>query len=76
VKAFKVNGSNLFSKTKWLPLLLVIIQVILGVFSVLTSIKIVPNHWGIFEWMAQLHQLIAMFLLLSLVWMLYLVKSK
>jgi heme a synthase len=76
VKAFRVNGSNLFSKTKWLPLLLVIIQVILGVFSVLTSIKIVPNHWGIFEWMAQLHQLIAMFLLLSLVWMLYLVKSK
>jgi cytochrome c oxidase assembly protein subunit 15 len=75
-KAFKVNGSKLFSRTKWLPLLLVIIQVVLGVFSVLTSIKIVPNHWGVFEWMAQLHQLIAMFLLLSLVWMLYLVKSK
>ena len=75
-KAFKVNGSNLFSKTKWLPLLLVTIQLVLGVFSVLTSIKIVPNHWGVFEWMAQLHQLIAMFLLLSLIWMLYLVKSK
>ena len=75
-KAFKINDSKLFSKTKWLPLLLVIIQAVLGVFSVLTSIKIVPNHWGVFEWMAQLHQLIAMFLLLSLTWMLYLVKSK
>jgi cytochrome c oxidase assembly protein subunit 15 len=56
--------------------MLVIIQVALGVFSVLTSVKIVPNQWGVFEWMAQLHQLIAMFLLLLLTWMVYLIKSK
>src|SRR6187399_2148994 len=75
-RAIKVSGSKLFLKTRWLPFLLVTTQVILGVFSVLTSIQIVPNHWGIFEWLAQFHQLIAMFLLLSLIWMAYLVKSK
>jgi cytochrome c oxidase assembly protein subunit 15 len=75
-KAFKVSGSKLFLKTRWLPLLLVTTQVILGVFSVLTSVRSLPNHWGIFEWLAQFHQLIAMFLLLSLTWMDYLIKSK
>ena len=75
-RAIKVSGSKLFLKTKWLPFLLVTTQVILGVFSVLTSIQIVPNHWGVFEWTAQLHQLIAMFLLLSLFWTSYLIKSK
>jgi cytochrome c oxidase assembly protein subunit 15 len=75
-KAFKISGSNLFLKTRWLPLFLVTTQVVLGIFSVLTSVKIVPNHWGIFEWMAQFHQLIAMFLLLSLFWTGYLIKSK
>jgi cytochrome c oxidase assembly protein subunit 15 len=75
-KAFKLNTSKLFSKTRWLPVLFVIIQVILGIFSVLTSIQIVPNDWGIFEWMAQLHQLVAMVLLLSLTWVVYLIKTK
>jgi len=75
-KAYQVRTSTLFSKTKLLPLILVLTQVILGILSVLTSLKIVPNQWGFFEWMAQLHQLIAMFLLLSLTWVAYLVKSK
>jgi len=75
-KAVKMNSSQLFLKTRWLPFLLVTTQVILGVFSVLTSVQIVPNHWGIFEWLAQFHQIIAMFLLLSLIWMAYLIKSK
>jgi cytochrome c oxidase assembly protein subunit 15 len=75
-KAFKISDNNLFLRTRWLPLLLVTTQVILGIFSVLTSVKIVPNHWGIFEWMAQCHQLIAILLLLSLFWTGYLIKSK
>jgi heme a synthase len=75
-KPVKANGNNLFSKTKWLPVFLVTTQVILGIFAVLTSVQIVPNHWGIFEWIAQIHQLIAMFLLLSIIWMTYLIKSK
>src|SRR5687767_4158790 len=75
-KAYLVNTSILFSKTRWLPVLLVVIQVVLGIFSVITSLRIVPNKWGIFEWMAQLHQLIAMVLLLSLTWMAYLIKAR
>jgi cytochrome c oxidase assembly protein subunit 15 len=75
-KAFKFEECNLFLKTRSIPFILVLIQVILGICSVLTSIKIVPNHWGVFEWMAQLHQLVAMFLLLSLIWMAYLIKTK
>lgn len=75
-RAGKVKGNIVFTKTKWLPLLLVLIQVLLGIFSVLTSVKIIPGQWGTFEWLAQLHQLVAMFLLLSLVWMLFLLKTK
>ena len=75
-KTMKANAGKLFSKTKLLPLILVLLQVVLGIFSVLTSLKIVANQWGMFEWMAQLHQLIAMFLLLSLTWMAYLIKSR
>lgn len=75
-RLIKLNGSTLLNKTRWWPLILVVLQVILGVITVLTSLKIIPNQWGIFEWMAQLHQLIAMFLLLSLVWLLYLIKRE
>jgi cytochrome c oxidase assembly protein subunit 15 len=75
-KAVKLNGSTLFLKTRWLPLLLTIFQVALGIFTTLTSLKIIPNHWGVFEWMAQLHQLMAMLLLLSLTGMDYILKSK
>lgn len=75
-KALKINVSDLFLKTRWLPFLLVTIQVALGIFSVIASVQIVPNHWGIFEWLAQFHQLIAMFLLLSLFWVVYLIKTK
>ena len=75
-KAYKLKDGSLFIKSRWLPFLLVCLQVILGIVAVITSVRIIPNHWGIFEWMAQLHQLFAMFLLLSLVWMVYLLKSK
>lgn len=75
-KAGKVQGSHLFTATKFIPLLITLLQVLLGILSVLTSPQIIPNHWGTFEWMAQLHQLTGMCLLLSLVWVLYLVRRK
>ena len=76
VKLFKTKGSVLFTKTRWWPLAIVILQVVLGIASVLTSTGILPGHWGTFEWMAQLHQLTGMLLLLSLVWMLFVVRSR
>ncbi|MES1216694.1 MAG: COX15/CtaA family protein [Bacteroidota bacterium] len=75
-KAFKTSGSALFNKSKRLPLLIASTQVLLGILSVITSTSIVPNKWGLFEWMAQLHQFVAMLLLLSLIWMLYLIRGQ
>jgi cytochrome c oxidase assembly protein subunit 15 len=71
-KSSQVALTPLIRKYNRVPLMLVVIQVLLGILSVLTSPEIVPSHWGNFEWMAQLHQLVAMFLLLSLVTMYYL----
>ncbi len=76
IKLYKTSGSSLFRKTRWWPIFLVLVQTLLGIMAVLKSITIIPNRWGVFEWMAQLHQLVAMCLLLSLTWILYLVRSK
>lgn len=76
VKTIRLKSDGIIVKTKWLAISLVFFQVILGIFSVLTSIRIVPNHWGVFEWLAFFHQLTAMLLLLSFVWNLYLLKRK
>jgi cytochrome c oxidase assembly protein subunit 15 len=64
--------TSLTKKTRWYPAIIVSLQVVLGIITVLTSIYVVPGRWGTFEWMAQLHQLNGMLLLLSMVWMLYL----
>lgn len=63
-------------KHSFLPIGLISVQAILGILSVLTSPKAVKNGWGIFEWNAQLHQLVAMGLLLSLVYFLFLFSIK
>ncbi|AXY76532.1 heme A synthase [Paraflavitalea soli] len=65
-----------FRKARLLPVFLVSAQVILGIVSVLTSPGIVPQKWGVFEWMAQLHQIVGMLLLLSFVAMLYLLPKR
>jgi heme a synthase len=69
------KGSSYFSKARFLPLIIIMVQIILGVLSVLTSPSIVANHWGTFEWLAQLHQLTGMVLLLTMLYMLYLVRG-
>ncbi|WP_207511408.1 COX15/CtaA family protein [Longitalea luteola] len=76
VKVFRIKpASSLFHQARRWPLILVIIQVLLGIFSVLTSTGIIPNRWGTFEWMAQLHQITGMLLVLSLVAMLFLTRQ-
>ncbi|MCU0403684.1 MAG: COX15/CtaA family protein [Chitinophagaceae bacterium] len=68
------KGTSLY-RTRFLPAAILALQVLLGIFSVLTSTGIVPNQWGLFEWMAQLHQLTGMVLLLAFVYLLYLTKG-
>jgi len=70
------NGSRTLSKAGKIPVLLVCLQVLLGIMSLLTSDHIVPNRWGLFEWMAQLHQVTGMLFLLSLIAMLYLTRRQ
>lgn len=76
VKVSKIKQSILLNKWKYVPLILVLVQVILGVLTVLTSIRINANDWGTFETLALLHQMTAMFLMLSLMAQLYLLSRK
>jgi cytochrome c oxidase assembly protein subunit 15 len=73
---FKTSGSKAYSFIRPIPVVLVLLQVVLGILTVVSSSGIISGHWGLFEWMAQLHQLLGMLLLLSLVTTLYIVKTK
>jgi len=75
VKAKKQNSGS-FNKTKHWPVIFVFVQIMLGILALLNSPNIVLGHFGLFEWLAQLHQLIGMLLLLSLVSAFYLLKSE
>jgi len=67
----KIRGTRLFQKTKALPLAIVLLQVLLGVLTVLNAL-----NTKAFVWLGVAHQFVAMLLLLSLVWVLYIVRSK
>ena len=70
-----VNRQSLLGITKWWPLVLVALQVTLGIATVLCAPLITPGKFGVFEILAELHQLVAMFLLMSLVVNLYAVSK-
>ena len=70
-KANKIKGSSLFSRYNNAAALLVLLQIILGISTVLTANKIVAGVFGKFEWSALLHQLNGMLLLLNFVALAY-----
>ena len=76
VQLYRINGSSFFNRIKIFPLLLVVLQVLLGIASLLYARSIIPGVWGIFEWMAQIHQLVGMSLLLSLVATFYVMREQ
>lgn len=76
IQLSKTKGSVLFHQIRMIPLILTTLQVLLGIFSILTSTGIIPGKWGTFEWMAQLHQLTGMCLLLSLVFTLFVIRPQ
>jgi cytochrome c oxidase assembly protein subunit 15 len=73
-KARKFDSSSLFNKLKNWTLILVMLQVLLGILSVINSLKIIPGRFGVFEWLALFHQLTGMLLLLVLTAAFYLVR--
>lgn len=75
-KSRKVAASFAYNKVRNSGMFLVLLQVLLGIFTVLNSSKIVRGKFGIFEWTAQLHQLTGMLLLLSMVAALYFTRGK
>lgn len=71
VKASKIVGSPLFSRTKYLPLFLVVLQVALGITTVITS-----PYGNNLVWFGVAHQLVAILFLMSIVFMLYVIRPE
>lgn len=77
IQSFRMPGTTPgFRKISIYPPILVILQVLLGIFSVLFSTGIIPNSWGAFEWMAQLHQVVGMLLMLAMVAVIYYTSAR
>jgi cytochrome c oxidase assembly protein subunit 15 len=74
-KLFRINGNAFWNLMRRMPLTFVLFQVALGIFTVLSSAQIMPGVWAGFEWLAQLHQLVGMLLLLSVVNIIYITKE-
>ncbi|MDH7463705.1 COX15/CtaA family protein [Chitinophagaceae bacterium 26-R-25] len=69
-KAAKINAGKLFKRTQLLPLAVVLIQVLLGILTVLNA----ANSKALL-WLGITHQFVAMMLLIVWVWELYLLKK-
>lgn len=63
-----------FRKVRWLPLGFIVLQILLGIGSLLASPGIIPNRWLVFNWLAQFHQVVGLIFLLTITGMLYLVR--
>jgi len=70
----KAKSAGLLQKTALASLMLVCLQVVLGIITVLSAPGMVPRKFGTFEILAECHQLVAMFLLMSLIVNLYVIK--
>jgi heme a synthase len=69
-KTKKFTGSLLFRRTRSWPVIIVTVQLLLGILTVLNV-----THPRAFLWLAIAHQTGAMLLLLSWVWMLFIVRK-
>lgn len=69
-KAFKLNGTILFRKTRFIPVLLILMQVILGIATVILS-----PYGNNLVWFGVAHQLVAMLFLITIIFMLYIIRS-
>jgi heme a synthase len=75
--AGRVNGSKRLRSWRWWPMLLVLLQVTLGVFTVLNATHTAPaGHFGLFEYIAESHQLVALCLLSAMLANLYLLRAR
>jgi heme a synthase len=68
-RARKIGGSSLFVKTKFIPLVLIILQVILGIATVIMS-----PYGNNLVWFGVAHQLVAILFLMTMTFMLYIIR--
>lgn len=57
-----------------IPMVLMVLQVVLGICALFASPAIVANRWVLFDWVALLHQLNGILLLLSLIYAIYVLR--
>ncbi len=69
-KAIRLNGTGLFRRTRLLPVLLILLQVILGIVTVILS-----PYGNNLVWFGVAHQLVAMLFLITIIFMLYIIRS-
>ncbi|HPI53717.1 MAG TPA: COX15/CtaA family protein [Chitinophagaceae bacterium] len=74
IRAYKLSTSTLFNRYKLLPAALVLLQVALGILTILWSTHVARNSFGPFEWMAQLHQVVAILLTLVMLWTVFMLQ--
>jgi heme a synthase len=70
IRATKIKGTLLFNKTKFIPLVFIIVQVLLGITTVITS-----PYGNNLVWFGVAHQIMAILFLMSIVFMLYIIRS-
>ncbi len=75
-KATKAYGSELLNKARRWPAALVLIQVTLGIITVVSAPLIVFGKFGTYETIAEIHQLVGMFLLMAIVANVYVTTRK
>lgn len=73
-RARNITYSRVFNRAKHLAIAFVLLQVTLGVLTVICSRKMVMGKFGQFEWLALAHQLVGMLLLLSMTAVLYVTR--
>ena len=73
-KVARHYSNGLLKTYRWYPLILIFIQVLLGIFTVLKAPRMGTSRFGGYELLAEAHQLVAMFLLISLFVNLYLIR--
>lgn len=75
-KIAQQKNASLLKKTGNWSLILVILQVCLGIFAVLSVPYIERGHFGIYESLAEIHQVVGMLLLMSLFVILFLIRKE
>ena len=70
------HAGSLLKSVIWYPLILVLLQITLGIITVLQAPKMGSSRFGSYELLAEAHQLVAMFLLVSLMITLYITSGR